>query len=172
MAAWYQSSSPFLRAAGRPGFSAMPGGRILVGEYPQPADVAWLRDEQGVGAVVCLQDEDDFAAKRIDPRRLVAAYAEHDVEFHHVPVVDGDFEHLAMRLPEIVGIMHRLLGAGRRVYLHCNAGFNRAPTAAIAYLRWHEGLSLVEATRVVKEYRSCAPYQRALQLVFPGETLR
>jgi len=168
VAAWYQGNTPFLRSNGRPGFSSLPGGRLLVGEYPQQGDAAWLRAEHGVGAVLCLQDDDDFASKRLDPRSMGDAYREQGVEFHRVPVVDGDFEHLAACLPEIVDLLHRLLADGHRVYLHCNAGFNRAPTAAIAYLHVHGGLGLDEAERVVKQHRSCAPYRRALQMAFPA----
>lgn len=167
MAAWYQGTSPSLRSSGRPGFASLPGGRLLVGEYPQPADAAWLRAEHGVGAILCLQDEDDFASKRLDPRRLAEAYEEQDIEFHHAPVVDGDVEHLATRLPRIVDLLHRLLGEGHRVYLHCNAGFNRAPTVAIAYLHVHGGLGLEDAERLVKGHRACVPYRRAIELAFP-----
>ena len=96
----------------------------------------------------------------------VFAYLDHGIEFHRVPVVDGDSEHLAARLHEIVDLLHRLLADGRRVYLHCNAGFNRAPTVAIAYLHVHGGLGLEEAERVVKAHRPCVPYRRALELAF------
>ncbi|MFM7737683.1 MAG: dual specificity protein phosphatase family protein [Alphaproteobacteria bacterium] len=168
MAAWYRGEGPSFRSGGRPGFAALPGGRLLVGEYPQPGDVAWLRDEQGVGAVLCLQDDDDFASKRLDPRGMTDAYRDGGIEFHRVPVIDGDFEHLAARLPEIVERLHGLIAAGHRVYLHCNAGFNRAPTVAIAYLHVHGGLDLAAAERVVREHRPCAPYRRALEQAFPG----
>ncbi|MBU6282302.1 dual specificity protein phosphatase family protein [bacterium] len=166
MAGWYRGNSPFLRSNGRPGFSRLPGGRLLVGEYPQPDDAAWMRAEQAVDAVLCLQDDDDFASKRLDPGGMLRAYLDHGIEFHRVPVVDGDSEHLAARLHEIVDLLHRLLADGRRVYLHCNAGFNRAPTVAIAYLHVHGGLGLEEAERVVKAHRPCVPYRRALELAF------
>lgn len=168
VAAWYRSRSTALRSNGRPGFAALPGGRLLVGEYPQPGDAAWLRDEQGVGAVVCLQDDDDLASKRLDSDGLRLAYREQGIEFHRVPVIDGDFEHFATRLPRIVALLSELIDGGHRVYLHCNAGFNRAPTAAIAWLHVHGGLELDEAERVVKTHRPCLPYRRALAIAYPG----
>jgi hypothetical protein len=57
-------------------------------------------------------------------------------------------------------------GAGERVYLHCNAGLNRAPTLAIAYLRAHGVMSLDEACAHVKARRACGPFMTILEDYF------
>jgi hypothetical protein len=151
------------RPTGRPGFAEILPG-LLVGEYPLPADVVWLRSEHGVTAVVSLQEDADLACKGVSLVQLERAYRQHGVTFSRIPVIDGDPEHLAARLGEIVALIARLRTAGACVYLHCNAGFNRAPTAAIAYLHAHEGLSIEDARDVVKQRRHCVPYMRALEL--------
>lgn len=155
-----------MRPAGRPGLSHVLDGQLLVGEYPTPADVAWLRDEHGVDTVLCLQDDADLASKNLVLADLARAYADAGLAFHRVPIADGDAEHLAARLTEILGLLDAALAAGGRVYVHCNAGFNRAPTVAIAFLRAHRGLSDEEAWRHVKQRRACVPYRRALALYF------
>jgi protein-tyrosine phosphatase len=149
-----------------------PGGRptwaeirppLLVGEYPTPADVAWLRAELRVTAVVSLQEDADLAAKGVRERELAAVYAEHGVHYRRIPVRDGDNDAFAARLGDIVTLLVQLVSAGERVYLHCNAGFNRAPTAAIAFLCAHEGLDLGAARDAVKACRTCVPYMGVLQ---------
>ena len=153
------------RPGGRPGVSVI-RPVLLVGEYPLPEDAAWLRDQHGVTAVLSLQDDADLASKGIELRALERAYREHGLGFHRIPVPDGDDRHLAARLGEIVGLLGRLVDGGERVYLHCNAGLNRAPTAAIAYLHVREGLSLEAARNAVKQARPCVPYMRALESYF------
>jgi len=153
------------RPGGRPGVSAIRSG-LLIGEYPTPEDAGWLRDEHGVTAVVSLQDDADLASKGLRLSGLERAYGTHGLAFHGIPVPDGDEELLARRLGDIVGLLGRLLDAGERVYLHCNAGFNRAPTAAIAYLHARGGLALAEARDLVKQRRPCVPYMRVLETYF------
>lgn len=162
---WYGLMGPPARLGGRPGFSIIRPG-LLVGEYPTPADATWLRDEHGVTAVLCLQDDADLASKNVRLRLLEDAYRAAGVHFHRIPVPDGHDLDLSARLGEIVALLGRLVGGGERVYLHCNAGFNRAPTAAIAYLHVCEGLSLAEARDAVKQCRPCVPYMRALETHF------
>jgi atypical dual specificity phosphatase len=140
--------------------------RLIVGEYPNLADVDWLRDTHGVGAVVCLQDAADLASKRLRLGELRAAYRDAGIAFDHVPVPDGDPEFLAERLPIIVEVVHSHIEAGTTVYLHCNAGMNRAPTAAIAYVHRRGGLGLAAAVELVKKRRLCVPYVRALELCY------
>jgi len=140
--------------------------QLVVGEYPNLADVPWLRDTFGVTAVVCLQDDADLASKRLRLVELRRAYLEAGIVFEHVPVPDGDPEFLADRLPAVVDLVHTHVDAGGTVYLHCNAGMNRAPTAAIAYVHVRGGLALRDAIEFVKQRRSCVPYVRALELCY------
>jgi protein-tyrosine phosphatase len=155
------------RPGGRPGVSVIRPA-LLVGEYPLPEDAAWLAEEHGVTAVVSLQDDADLAGKGLELRALERAYRTHAIAVHRIPVPDGDDGHLAARLGEIVALISRVVDEGGRVYLHCNAGLNRAPTAAIAYLHVREGLPLQTARDDVKQRRHCVPYMRVLETCFGG----
>jgi len=137
---------------------------LLLGAYLVHDDFAWLRAAHGVTAVLCLQDDADLAARGLVASALAEASGAAGVKWRRIPVCDADVEALGLRLGEIVGCLAALRDAGERVYLHCSAGFNRAPTAAIAYLHVHGGLALDAATALVEERRSCAPYAEALRL--------
>jgi protein-tyrosine phosphatase len=141
---------------------------LLVGAYPEPPDLAWLASERGVRAVLNLQDDFDLAAKRLTLLDLEVACAAADLAFARVPIADGDPEGLARRLPDVVALLDRLIREHGRTYLHCNAGMNRAPTVAIAYLHVHQALSLADAIQHMKRRRSCLPYVAALQATYPS----
>jgi len=143
---------------------------LLVGAYPNVGNLAWLAEEHGVEAVVCLQDDFDLAAKRLSLAALQAECRRLGLAHHRVPIPDGDADVMASRLPELVGLLGDLIAAGRRVYLHCNGGMNRAPTAAIAYLHVTRGHALAEATRLVKSRRHCVPLAGALEAVYGADT--
>ena len=139
---------------------------LLVGEYLIADDAGWLRGTLGVTAVVSLQDDADLASKNLRLPELERAFGTNGLRFHRVPIPDGDTEVLTARLDGLVALLGGLLDAGERVYLHCNAGFNREPTVAIAYLHAGRGLSLAAARDQVKARRQCVPYMRALEAHF------
>ena len=164
---WYRVWGPPMRPGNRPDLSVILP-ELLVGEYPTPDDAAWLRAAHGVTAVLSLQDDADLASKGLELVALQRAYETHGIGFHRVPVPDCDAQVLAARLGPIVALLRELLGRADRVYLHCNAGMNRAPTAAIAYLHVHHGLSLSEARDFVKHRRHCVPYMLVLESHYGG----
>ena len=135
---------------------------LAIGEYPTPEDASWLRAARAISAVVCLQDDVDLDRKGLSLSALQRAYAAQAIRFHRLPVPDGDAERLRARLDDAVGLVAGLIAGGERVYLHCNAGLNRAPTVAIAYLHVHHGHGLAAACAMVKARRPCVPYMRLL----------
>jgi protein-tyrosine phosphatase len=153
---------PAPRPTPRPGFAAL-RPHLLVGEYPAPADARWLAETHGVTAVVSLQDDADLAAKGLDVDELEEAYRDAGLAFRRFPVPDGDEGHLVARLAAVVTHIVDVVDAGGRVYLHCNAGYNRAPTVAIAFLTRHEGLSVDAARAAMRACRTCVPYMRAVE---------
>jgi len=162
---WRWAGGPVARPAGRPEFAhILPN--LLVGEYPTPDDIEWLRAAQGVTAVLSLQDDADLASKGLEIDVLRHAYAVHELRFHRMPVPDCDTDCLAARLDDITTLLDALLTAGDRVYLHCNAGMNRAPTVAIAYLHRYHAMPLTEARDFVKQRRHCVPYMRVLEALY------
>lgn len=157
---------PMLDPRGRPPGVSRIEPRFLVGEYPRPEDVAELRAKHGVTAVVSLQDDDDLAVKGLRLSELVEAYAAHGIELRRVPIADNDPEAVELRLDAAVEALQELVEAGHTVLLHCNAGYNRAPTIAIAWLHRHRGLSLAEADLHVRARRPCVPFLTVLRARF------
>jgi protein-tyrosine phosphatase len=135
---------------------------LAVGEYPAEDDIEWLRAAHHISAVINLQDHGDLASKGLTLAALQIRYRRLSIDFHHVPIPDGDSETLRLRLGGLVDLLRQLIGAGRDVYVHCNGGFNRAPTVVIAYLHVAHHMPLPDAVRFVKR-RPCVPYVTALE---------
>ncbi|MBI3301495.1 MAG: dual specificity protein phosphatase family protein [Deltaproteobacteria bacterium] len=144
---------------------------LFVGEYPRVEDVVWLKQEFGISAVFSLQDAEDLAVKSLSLPALVTEYRQWQIEFRRAPVADFDCQSLAGALSAALEELHVLAQDGHTVFLHCNAGCNRAPTLAIAYLHVHHGMGLDEARDFVKARRPCGPYMEVLYQHF-GRSVR
>jgi protein-tyrosine phosphatase len=145
---------------------------LLVGEYPRDHDIEWLRNEDGVTAIHNLQDDEDLRINALDIALLHEVSARHGIKLVRTPIQDGSAEDMALRLRAALGDLAALVEDRERVYLHYNAGLNRAPTLAIAYLRAHGGMSLDEALASVKRRRSCGPFMTVLEDYFGPRDLK
>ena len=143
---------------------------LFVGEYPGVEDVPWLRQAFGISAVLNLQDAEDLNLKGLDIAALQSAYRTNQMTFFRTPVADYDCDSLAKALPQALELLQASLQSGKRVFLHCNAGCNRAPTVAIAYLHVYHALSLAQARDFFKARRPCGPYMNVLYRYFGQET--
>ncbi len=131
---------------------------LYVGSHPRSAvDLERLVGSLGTTAVLNLQTDRDLDDWNIDWTRLEKSYRHHSVVLRRVPIVDFDREDLCERLSQAVDTLDEMLRGGHRVYLHCTAGAERAPSTAIAYLTWCRGWSLQQATSHVERVRDCAP---------------
>lgn len=137
---------------------------MFVGEYLLPSDASWLAIDLGIRAVLNLQDDADLIAKNLSAKALEEAFAAHGIEFQRIPVADGSHEQLLAALTPAVTWIAERAQMGQRVYVHCNAGVNRAPTVAIAYLRVSRNLALHRARAWVQQRRPCVPYWTVLEL--------
>ncbi len=162
---WLQLAGPAARPSGHPDVAAIASG-LLIGEYPVPHDAAWLRAVHGISAVLSLQDDADLARKGLELGELERAYGAHGLQFTRIPIPDGDGAALARELDAAVDLVAGLIEQGERVYVHCNAGLNRAPTIAVAYLHVHHGHTLQAACALVKAQRPCVPYMRVLEAYY------
>jgi protein-tyrosine phosphatase len=145
---------------------------LLVGEYPRDCDIAWLSSEHRVTAIHNLQDDEDLRINALDIAVLREVSARHGIKLVRTPIQDGSTDDMGDRLRAALSDLTTLIEAGERVYLHCNAGLNRAPTLAIAYLRAHGGMSLNEALARVKQRRSCGPFMTVLEDYFGPRDLK
>jgi len=139
---------------------------LLIGEFPRREDISWLKETYRIAAVHSLQDKEDLTIHALDLGALREAYREHGIKFVHTPIQDGSADAMAERLEAALNDLGSLVAATRRVYLHCNAGMNRAPTLAIAFLRAYRQMSLDEALAMVKKRRACGPFMTVLEEYF------
>lgn len=150
---------------GRPSVTEISAG-LLVGEFPRPDDIAWLKSEFGVTAIHNLQDDEDLSLNGLRERELAEACRASAIKFVRTQIPDGSADAMAERLTNTLDALANLINSGERVFLHCNAGLNRAPTLAIAYLRAHGEMSLDEACAHVKARRTCGPFMTILEDYF------
>ena len=136
---------------------------LFVGSYPGAIeDVAELRRECGITAILNLQTDEDICSRNIPWQALEAHYRACGIFLCRVPVRD-EVTALREKLPECVRVLDGLLRAGYTVYLHCTAGAGRSPTVGVAYLHRCWDWNLDTALAYVKQRRSSAPSLEAIQ---------
>jgi protein-tyrosine phosphatase len=145
---------------------------LLVGEYPRSSDLEWLNKEHGVTAILNLQDDEDLRINALDVPEMRDICSRLGMKLVRSPIHDGSADDMAARLVAALDTLTDLVRAGERVYVHCNAGFNRAPTLAIAYLRAQGGMSLNEAMAHIKKRRPCGPFMTVLEAHFGPRDLK
>ena len=132
--------------------------RLWVGAYPRAEDLSEFRS-MAISAVISLQDQKDAAGLGISVKKMTGAYTQAGIEFRHVEVRDFDKADLLEKLARCVDALDAALAQGSaRVYLHCTAGLNRAPTAAAAFLIRSQGMSARQAYDYVVARRYCRPH--------------
>ena len=137
--------------------------RLWVGSYLRPEDVKQLI-RMDITTVISLQDEKDVAGKGIFTKKLFKAFGEADILFRQVAIKDFDKGDLRQNLPECVAELEAALKPrAARVYLHCTAGVNRAPTVAAAYMIRSLGMPAQDACDFIVARRYCQPYLDVLQ---------
>ena len=110
--------------------------KLLVGSCPEnEADIEQLK-AAGVSAVLNLQTDEDFGSATSTGgqwRPATAGWASKSAAgrspISHPATCAASFA-------PCVRLLNGLIQAGHAVYVHCNAGINRSPTAAVAYLHW------------------------------------
>ena len=133
---------------------------LLVGSYPlDECDVALL-DSVGVERVLNLVADGEY---RPEEREAVErAFAETGIQEQRLPF--ADFGGLPPEpLDRAVSIVGGWLAEGRRIYVHCRAGWQRAPAVAAALVALREGVDIDEALETVRVRKPSAdplPHQR------------
>lgn len=137
------------------------GDHIIVGSCPRrPEDVDRLVEEANVEAILCLQSDVCFDAMDIDAGGVRLRAAQRGVFWTRVACRDFDKNDQAAMLPEAVRMLGSLVRAGRRTYVHCTAGINRASLTTVGFLTWVAGMSFEDALAEVREARPQAnPYE-------------
>jgi hypothetical protein len=140
--------------------------RMIIGSCPRTAeDVDRLIDEGGVEAIICLQCTLCHGALKIDWEPIRKRALERGVPIVRVSVRDFDRLDQAKMLPEMVRKLAAFHAMGKRTYVHCTAGINRASLTVLGYLTFVEGMEYDHALHIVRENRPQAnPYAVSWQI--------
>jgi len=143
-----------------PSEEEMRGAKIMIGSCPRSAgDVDRLVDEAGVEAIVCLQCSLCHEAMDIDWESVRRRAVERGVMITQVSVRDFDRLDQAKMLPEAVRKLAAFQALGKKTYVHCTAGINRASLTVVGYLTFVQQFELEHALHCVRECRPQAnPY--------------
>lgn len=133
---------------------------LVIGSCPRsPEDVDRLVDEGGVEAIICLQCTLCHGALKIDWEPIRKRALERGVTIVRVAVRDFDRLDQAKMLPEMVRKLALFQAMGKRTYVHCTAGINRASLTVLGYLTFVRGMTYDHALGIVRECRPQAnPY--------------
>ncbi|EEH57296.1 uncharacterized protein MICPUCDRAFT_58020 [Micromonas pusilla CCMP1545] len=121
--------------------------KLVIGSCPRsPADVDRLIDEGGVEAIICLQCTLCHGALEIDWEPIRRRALDRDVPIVRVAVRDFDRLDQAKMLPEMVRKLALFQAMGKRTYVHCTAGINRASLTVLGYLTFCKARPLASMT--------------------------
>ncbi|MCO5574740.1 hypothetical protein L7F22_028530 [Adiantum nelumboides] len=137
---------------------------LIVGSQPQtPEDVDKLYKDEGVRAILNLQQDRDIEYWGIDFPAITKRCDELGIQYMRSPARDFDPSSLRSELPKAVCLLDGAISQGKTVYVHCTAGLGRAPGVAITYLFWFNGMNLDGAYNFLTSKRPCGPKKEAIR---------
>jgi len=142
MSRWFQ----------RFGFQQVLDG-LLVGAYPKDADDVDEIAQACVDVVYNLCEDAEYARGERDA--VVRALGRRGIAERRLPMID----HGKLRpdaLERAVGELGSELDAGRRVYLHCRAGWQRSAAVAAGLVAVREGVDIEEALDMLRDRKPTA----------------
>jgi protein-tyrosine phosphatase len=136
---------------------------LAVGSHPHAPDQIQRLRSAGCRAVVNLQSDDDLRSRGLDWPILWQLYLREGITPTRVPILDFEPVDLARHLDAAVAAVAEHVAAGRKTYVHCNAGMNRSPSVVIAYVARHRDLTLRQATLWLTDRHVAMPYPEVLE---------
>ncbi|CAE8666062.1 unnamed protein product, partial [Polarella glacialis] len=139
--------------------------QLIVGGCPQTAaDIDRLVAE-GVGVVLCLQEDKDMKHFDLDIEPIQGRCSEVGISHLREPISDFDPFDLRKGLARAVRRLVKEMASqpGKLAYIHCTAGLGRAPAVALAYMFWIDGMCLDEAYKQLLAVRMCHPQIGAIR---------
>lgn len=123
---------------------------IYVGSAPNAQeDIAQLKQLK-VSALICLQSDEDLLRRNIDWQELQQWYKAADIATRRFSIEDFNEEDLAKSVGPAIAALDEFIKAGKSVYVHCNSGIFRAPTAVLGYLCAIEGMTIDTAIQQLR----------------------
>ena len=123
---------------------------IHLGSAPNTQeDIARLKQLK-VSALICLQSDQDLASRNVYWPQLCGWYESSKIAYSRFPMQDFNEQDLANNIEPVVVELNQYLQAGHSVYVHCNSGIFRAPTAVLGYLCVVQKMSVEEAMRQLR----------------------
>jgi atypical dual specificity phosphatase len=134
---------------------------LLTGAYPLDADDVAALAAAGVDEVYNLCEDAEYG--ECERAAVQAALADAGIVERRLSLVD--YGHLpAPALERATEEVREALAAGRRVYLHCRAGWQRSAAVAAGVIALREDLTIGRALHTLRERRPAAeplPHQLA-----------
>jgi protein-tyrosine phosphatase len=133
---------------------------LLIGSYPLDGEDVAMLHWAGVNRVLNLVEDDEYRPE--EREGLEEAFAETGIEEHRLPL--PDFGRLPPDLiDQAVAMLNGWLAEDRRVYVHCRAGWQRAPAIAAALVASRDATDIDRALELVRLRKPSAdplPHQR------------
>lgn len=139
---------------------------LIVGSCLQSPENAEQLVGEGVGVVLCLQEDSDMKHFSIEIGPIQEQAKKVGIIHAREPIRDFDPFSLRQGLPRAVRRLVKELAAapsGSTGYVHCTAGMGRAPGVALAYMFWVLGMSLEDAYQQLLAVRKCHPQLKAIR---------
>lgn len=140
--------------------SFAPGRLWLAGKHFVAPDPEGALARTGAATIVCLNERRELADRYPAYLAWLAANGPERALWHPVPDLHAPEADEAV---ELLDELHRRLGQGRGLLVHCGAGIGRAGTVAAAILVT-AGMPLNEALQTVRAHRPMAGPEVGAQL--------
>jgi protein-tyrosine phosphatase len=133
---------------------------LVIGAYPVDSEDVAMLDWMGVERVLNLVQDTEYAEGQREA--VQEALRSAGIEEHRIELVDYGglpLEGLEQAVDEVLG----WLSEGRRVYLHCRAGWQRSAAVAAGVVALREDIDILRALEQVRARKPSAdplPHQR------------